>query len=297
MEEQKNHVKLGHSLADFYFLCVMLNRIIILFLLFSFGNNYILLANDGSIDNKVSGLDSYFETSAGIAHFYLRDQATSPLIYSGLNFVSQAKLSFLSEKMRHGFEFYFSYGNLNPYSSVSSANLENMTGEINHYYVRLIKKFDDIPLSIFAGASINIRGGFRDHSRFTNNSFSFDQTNSLNLNLMAEYPFNVFGRDFLLSYRSFVPVYAFIVRPAFASSTPSGFTNGSGNDFADYLNSGFHATINSFFRWNNSFELQYKIRNSNRIKLSYSWDYYKIGGLKTMESASHYVMFGTMFSF
>lgn len=275
----------------------MIFRIFILVTLSFIFNCNVIVANEDSLDDNSPKLNSYFQTSAGFSYFNLRDQATSPLLYSGLSFVSQLKLNFVSEKMRHGFEFSFVYGNLNPYSSISSANLENLRGEINHYYVRKIKQFNLVHLNVFAGASINIRGGFRNHSRFTNNSFSFDQTNSLNLNLLAELPFNLFRREFLLSYHSFIPVYAFIVRPSFASSVPEGFTEQSGNNISDYLSSGFHATLNKYFRWNNSFELQYIIRNNNRIRLSYSWDYYKIEGLKTMESASHYILFGTMFSF
>lgn len=243
----------------------------------------------------------YFDTSIGLSNFYLRDKATSPVIYSGTNFFSTAGISFINKNMRHGINFRFNYGNLTPHirpeSVANTSKLENLGAEIDHFYLRKVYSLYDEKINFFTGLSANISGNMRDHSRFTNNSLSYDQANSLSINVQTEYDFTLFKRNFSAKLRSYIPIYTFIVRPSFASSTPIGFINQQSSDISAYFESGHHTSINNYFRWVNLFDLEYHLKNGNKLKLTYSWDYYAYKADYGVNAARHNILLGTMFNF
>ncbi len=250
--------------------------------------------NDTIKSRKYTG---YFDSSVGISYFYLRDNATSPLIYKGLNFSSDLRIMFLNNKMRHGAILGFNYGKLKPVSIYNSSRIENIGTGIDYFYLRKFSEINDKNITLFAGLSINIGGNIRDHSRYVNNSISYEQVNSLNINFQSEYNFTLFKRDFQLIYRTYSPFYAFVLRPSFASSVPEGFIDQTGNNFKAYLESCNHLTFNKYFRWNNSFDLCYILKNGNKLRLSYGWDFYNIDILHNVKSANHKLLFSTMFNF
>ena len=249
-------------------------------------------------DTSRSEMVRFYDVAPGMTYFYMRDEGMSPLIYQGFNFTANSRIQWRNNKMRHGINYHFVYGNLKTQRHPTNpSQVENLRMELDHYYVRHTYEDESTGINVFLGGSVNVLGTMRSHQRFGNNALNYDGVFSLNVNALAEYDFQLWSRDFELSYRVFIPVYGYVFRPSYATSVPGGFINQQGSDFRAALESGHHATVNQFFRWNNTLELNYSLKNGNRLRLSYVWDYYSIAKTHPVKVAMHQVLIGTMFNF
>jgi hypothetical protein len=258
-----------------------------------------LQAINDSLDNHLFKKRYSLDILSGASYFYLRDVGMSPLIYKGYNFSGNVNFNIEGKKFRHYTKLNFHNGGLKTLRHPqNSSKLSNLRGEADFYYTRKFHEIKQHHLGFFGGLNFNVLGNMRMHNRFGNNAYNYDFVSSLNINFQTEYDFNLFKRKFKLTYIAFTPFAAFVVRPFFASSIPSGFLEDFENEkFKSAIKSGYLTSFNNFRRFNNQFELCYYLKNQNALKIIYAWDYYQIEKTHQVKLARHSLLFGLNFKF
>lgn len=239
----------------------------------------------------------YINIGAGFTVPTSYDLSFSDIVYQGYAGSVNAQYHRRSARNMGHLDFRFDLGELT--NSTSLAYLTYYRFEGNYSYETLLKNLSKDRLAWYAGGSFNSLWTLFQHRDFSNNSFNNSVYASVSPHTSLVYSFKLWNRDFRLQGSAYIPLLTFAMRPSYGSSNFSGFLDDDREDtFRQLLESGKLVSFNKFFRYSNTFALEYLFKkNPNRIRLSYEWNYLRYSEPRLTQSASHNITFSTMFNF
>jgi hypothetical protein len=255
--------------------------------------------------------DKYLGLGLGGSYMKVIDNATSPLLYKGLNFPF-ISLSYLthSDKIIKTFEMDFSFGQLKTRTETPWYDQRNTSFYLAFRYNQLyrIRKFEKINVSWYVGPEINSNSHFRINYKYENSVFNYDNYNGIGLATRFELPFSYKSkkfkflfmnlkrrdRDLRLSWQLSTPLISLMVRPSYV--TISNFIDPELRTAitSDNIDGGIFVPFNL----RSQTELFYKLHNGNLFKLAYIWNFYHHDpGYNKVQSAFHAVCFSFIYKF
>lgn len=205
----------------------------------------------------------YLRLGCGPAREALRDQAMSPLLYSG--FQGAFQLGFDAERPKglHRMDAWFWYGTT---TAGSGRNTQNYTFAINGSYLRQLPA---TPIRL--GGAFTFWGSFREHQTLVNSYFFYDVFFALGPTVSAVRSIQVLHRKWQLDGQLGIPLLTLGARPAYSGLEAIPFTH---DDFPDlkYLRVG---SLNLLQNVKLRLEIIYPLKRGNRLSLLYFWDIYR----------------------
>ncbi|MEK6475956.1 hypothetical protein WJR50_00430 [Catalinimonas sp. 4WD22] len=239
----------------------------------------------------------YINIGGGFTAPVSYDKSFSTIVYRGYAGSVAAQYHRRSEKVMDHLDFRFDIGELT--NSTSLAYLTYYRFEGNYSYEKKLKNIWQDRLEWHVGGSFNALWTLFQHRNFNNNAFNNSVYGSLSPRTSLVYNFNLFNRDFKLIGSAYLPILSVAMRPSYGSSNFFGFLDDERDDtFRQLVESSKLVSLNKFFRYSNTFALEYFFKNNpNRIRLSYEWNYLRYSEPRITQSASHNITFSTMFNF
>ncbi len=220
----------------------------------------------------------------------LRYQGHAASVVGGFHFRKD------SSKLQH-IDLRFDYGQMSAFA-FEFADVNYFRIEGNYSYQKRIKNIWQDRLQWFVGGSVNTLYTLWDFSNFSNNAFNTSLYVSLSPTTSLAYPFKLWSRQFRATYSAYLPLLTFAVRPSYGTTRLPGFLDDERDEpVAQFFESGSLTSLNKFFRYSNTWSLEYFLSNRNRLRLSYEWNYVRYSEPRLVQAASHNITIGTMFNF
>ncbi len=197
---------------------------------------------------------------------------------------------------RHSGLVRFDYGQMTAFD-FAAADVNSFRFEGNYSYEKQLPQPHE-RLLWYVGGNFSGLWTLWQFQNFSNNAFNNSFYFSLSPQTTLEYPFRLWKRRFLVSYSAFVPLLTFAVRPSYGTTRFPEFLDDERDEpLRQFVGSGRFATLNRFFRYSNTLALEYALRNANRLRLSYTWNYLRYSEPRMVQTASHNITLATMFNF
>ena len=198
---------------------------------------------------------------------------------------------------RHIVNARFDYGQMSAFA-FRFADVNAFRFEGNYAYERLVKPLWKDRLLWYVGGSFNGLWTLWQFQNFSNNAYNNSFYFSLSPQTTIEYPFKLWKRNFQVSYSAFLPLLTFAVRPSYGTTRFPEFLDDERDEpVRQFLESGQLTSLNHFFRYSNTLALEYTLRNTNRLRFSYTWNFVRYNEPRLVKSASHNITLSTMFNF
>ena len=239
-----------------------------------------------------------FNLMAGYTLPKFLDKSASSLRYQGhaLSFVGGFHFRKDSSVLNH-LDARFDYGQMSAFA-FEYADVNYYRTEVNYSYKRHVRNLLQNRLHWFAGGSVNGLWMLWNFENYSNNSVNNSVYLSLSPATSLVYPFTLWNRRFQLDYSANLPLLTFAVRPSYGTTRLPGFLDDEREEpIAQFFESGQLTSFNKFFRFSNTFSLEYVLNNNNRLRLSYEWNYLRYSEPRLVKAASHNIVIGTMFNF
>jgi len=243
--------------------------------------------------------ERYFQFTPGYAFQQGRDEGMSPLIYSGNHFNGTVGLEKTKNKQFNQLELTAIFGRLRAKSQPEAlrSSVLALRTQLDYCHERFIRSWMNDDLTFYLGGSWNNLLNVLWHQRYLNNSLNYAFSSSLGPSGRFEYRFSLKQRKFRIRAQLQIPLVAFNLRPAFASSLPEGYIAQERSNVRAFFDSGELQTLNKFFRLRNLLQVHYELPNNNEVMLAYRWDYYAMQEEHPVKMAVHQILIGWRFHF
>lgn len=241
----------------------------------------------------------YFQLGIGYTLPKFLDQSSSVLRYRGHAASVTAGLHWANppETVRYQVYTRFDYGRMSAFD-FAFADLNFYRFEGNYTYERQLKVSSAKQLRWYIGGSVNGLWTLWHFENFSNNAFNNSFYFSLSPHFTLKYSFQLWKRDLQVSYSAFLPLLTFAVRPSYGTTRFPEFLDDERDEpVQQFLGSGRMTTLGNFARYSNTTALEYVLRNANRLRLSYTWNFVSYNEPRVVKSASHNITLSTMFNF
>jgi len=230
----------------------------------------------------------------GFSHVKVMDQATSPLLYKGIEFPFLS-LGYLTHSYRivRTFEIDFSAGSLKTRTETDWQDTKNSSYYIVMRYNQLyrVRPILHDKVNWYLGPEANFNGHIRHNIKYENSAVTYDTYFGLGISNRFEFPFHIKKRKLRLSWQLSIPVVGFVIRPSYVT-IPHYFDS---NIFSSLSTKGGFFTP---FNIRSQTELFWVLKNQNMFKLSYIWNFYNHNpGYNKVQSAFHGLCFSFIFKF
>ena len=249
--------------------------------------------------------NTYVDLGVGITKHKIRDEATSPLRYSG-NLLSSYG-AFLKE---HKDRIWRVYGGFNYGQIKKAVNGSTYIGTAYNGYAGMsvlfgLKRWSTDKLFIYVGGDALWTGDFRLNFNFQNAAYNYNLTTSIGPSAAVHYKFgwkaksfkmaglkfNRKDRNLKISYQLNTPLVFNYIRPDY--SVINDFTNGESSSSFDNNHTTF---LGDAFRLNMRSELYYYFHNENAVKFNYMWEFTKVKDENfIVDSSNHYFLISLLF--
>ncbi|MEM9831540.1 MAG: hypothetical protein AAF944_12945 [Bacteroidota bacterium] len=239
-----------------------------------------------------------FNIGAGYTLPKFFDRSSSSLRYQGHAVSATGGFHFRedSSTMQH-IDLRFDYGQMSAFA-FEFADVEYVRVEGNYSYQKRIRDIWQNRLHWFVGGSINSLYNLWIFSNYSNNSVNTSLYVSISPATTLVYSFTLWNRKFRASYSAYLPLLTFAVRPSYGTTRLPGFLDDERDEpVAQFFESGSLTSLNKFFRYSNTWSLEYFLSNRNRLRLTYEWNYLRYSEPRLVQAASHNIVIGTMFNF
>ena len=227
------------------------------------------------------------------------DQSFSALRYQGYAASVTAGLVWANPDTtaRHLAHARFDYGQMSAFS-FAFADLDAFRFEAHYSYETRMKPLWKDRLRWYVGGNLSGLWTLWQFQNYSNNAFNNSFYFSLSPQTTLEYPFRLWKRNFQVSYSAFLPLLTFAIRPSYGTTRLPEFIDSERDEpVQQFLGSGRVTSLNRFFRYSNTLALEYALRNTNRLRLSYTWNFIRYNEPRLVQSASHNITIATMFNF
>jgi hypothetical protein len=281
-----------------------LPRFLYTFMLIALASTFAMAQSSESLvqtSKDTTKFNRYRVISAGFSLPLLRDQAISPLRYTGLGLlVTINSWKVKPEVLKQSFaKAGFAY-------LANSANSNSLTffhAEYDYTYFRKIKTYREDRLRIFAGGGADAFVNLKLLSLNVNNQLGYDFAASLKVSGLMQYDFRLFKRKFLLTEQLSIPFVSVLSRPPFSWPAPYDAYEEGGK----WTSAIKVASFGNYFRLQNRLSLDWfpserrlrKARHhiSSNWRLTYEWDYMQISRPNETKTAIPALLIGRVMRF
>lgn len=237
--------------------------------------------------------------SPGYAMQQGRDEGMSPLTYRGSHFHGTIGVEKRKKDNLNALHFSAASGKMRAHqvAPVTRPSALALRLQMDYSYQRRIGMWLDDQLAVYVGASWNNLLNVLYHQRYVNNSLNYIFSSSIGPSGRVDYQFKIKSKSFWVHAQLQIPLLAFNMRPAYASSLPEGYIAQERSNVRAFFDSGKLVTLNRFFRLRNTLGLAHPMRNGNEVFLNYCWDYYASSTLHRTQFAVHQISLGWRFRF
>jgi len=161
----------------------------------------------------------------GYAYQEGRDAGMSPLLYSGNNFSALLGFEKRANKSIHRADVSGIVGFMQVPGFPQSFHLpvKAYRLQFDYKYLHQVKAWKTDALRLYAGGVWNTLANLRYNMNYDNNAYNYDFSTSLGGAVALFYNFKIRKKPFLFYSEIELPLVAFNIRPAYASSIPEGF--------------------------------------------------------------------------
>lgn len=229
----------------------------------------------------------------------VNDAGMSPLNYRGAALRLQIGITNEGENYMQTFALNGDAAQLSNTFESSPSQITSLRYDIDYAYLTKHKNLINLPQThFFIGGSLNQTANLREHNRYGNNALNYDGIFSLQLSTGIRKQFQLFKLPLSAFYRVDLPVISRFWRPFYATSIPREHLDlDEDPTFSSLWNSGDWGFTNRVFRLRSALEIHYLLNNGNRIKLGYTWDYYRINDLHKVKAGISQITLGLIFNF
>ncbi|MCB0805297.1 MAG: hypothetical protein KDC05_05820 [Bacteroidales bacterium] len=255
--------------------------------------------------------DKYLTMGTGLSWVKAIDNATSPLLYKGMQ-IGNFNLGHLvhsQERIKHT-DVEFNFGWLKTRTETPWYDPRNTSYRIVIRHNILYRMKPEIFQKVrwYLGPEFNINGHFRVNYKYGNSALNFDNYNGVGIATHFEFPFSYTSRSFKLwfikinrrdrnlrlSWQLSTPVLSFMLRPTYVTITNFIDPELQSAITADHVDGGFFVPFNLRSETN----LYYLLQNGNMLRLGYTWNFYHHDpGYNKVQSAYHGLFFSFVFKF
>ncbi len=265
---------------------------ILFFLSIGLGGTPLAFAQEAALPVK----ERFFNLGGGYTLPKFIDNSFSLARYQGHAVSAVGGFQFRKPARLHHLDFRFDYGEMSNASGFAVVDYFRFEG--NYAYQKLIRSFWQDKIQWYAGGSLNTLWTLWIYNNYTNNAYDNSVYGSLSPQTSLVYHFTLFNRTFRAGFSAYLPVLTLAMRPTYGASSFAGFLDDDRDDtFRQLLESSQLASFNKFFRYSNTFSLEYPLRNANRLRLSYEWNILRYSEPRIVKAASHNITIATMFNF
>jgi hypothetical protein len=252
-----------------------------------------------SADPTETGRSRQFSISGGWTHLGLRDMGISPLYYSGSHVLAGAGYRSQSQKVMNHLDLTFMAGSLFPaiYPDLASSRMESIKTSASYSRLWFTGKSSNQKLGWHLGGRWNTQFAHYRHNQFVNSEINQYFIGTIGASGMLTYPVSGNERKHLMIFQIHLPLAAAIVRNSYAYIKPAGFLEHENSRLQSILNSIEYASPKNFFNLETDFSFEYSMRNNNRLRIGYRWEYMGHRNYNTLKSATHGIILQTMFNF
>lgn len=237
--------------------------------------------------------------SPGYAMQRGRDEGMSPLTYRGSQFHGTIGIEKQKKGILNALYLSASFGRMRAYNAppVIRPSALALRLQMDYSYQRRVGMWLDDKLAVYVGASWNNLLNVLWHQHYVNNSLNYIFSSAIGPSGQVDYHFKIKSKSFRVHAQLQIPVLAFNIRPAYASSIPEGFIAQERSNIRAFFDSGKLVTLNRFFRLKNTLGIAHPLRNGNELFLNYCWDYYSSNTMHRTQLAAHQILLGWRFRF
>ena len=239
----------------------------------------------------------HLNIGAGWAHMGLRDKGISPLYYSGSHLFFASGFKHQTDSLLNQLEVNFLYGSITPviYPGLTISQMQSFRTGISFSHMRFAGNLLGNKGKFFLGGIIGSQFTYYEHNQFANsakNNFSFS---TISISSSLSYPLPANERKYNLTLQLYMPVVAFIIRPAHSYIKPEGFLDHNKGNLLSLLNSIEVASLNKFFGLGSELSFKYRLRNNNALRMGYRWEYSGHNNINQLKTATHGIILQTFF--
>jgi hypothetical protein len=225
---------------------------------------YLLSIGNSKAQNKP---ERDIQLSAGVSHLRILEQKLSPMVYTGPGFTGNAAWNKRSTKAVQQAKYSFQYAlTQNGISSAfTGTGMEYQAQQLQYTWLKSFysEKTDAPTFSI--GPQLSVTQIYRRHTGMYNNAAVQELRGGLDLHLQWYYPFRAGNRNWSMKTEAEIPVFGMHTRPAWGSWRPNGIELFETPKNIDYLRAAKIATLNRYLRIFLNWELNYALKNGNRL--------------------------------
>lgn len=233
--------------------------------------------------------------TAGYSYGVVLDAGMSSLTYGGAGIHGALGLEMKNPFVRNELTASFDYQLLNTLTDYNGSQAYHFMAMLN--YTRMWNLSTDASKKWrwAVGGIFRNEWSLRQHLSYSNNNFLNDFYSNLRPAATLDYNFRLFHRHFTAQGGLDIPIFGYVVRPIYTSTTYEKQINNDENVF-NFLKSGQFSSLNKLRGMHFHWQLTMPLRNANKIRASYYWDYQKYDGLNTVQMAFHQVSFTLLFN-
>lgn len=222
----------------------------------------------------------YQVISLGASRPLLRDQAISPLRYSGWG--GMVSVQSWWEKPKVIKQLVLKGGGALMANEANGNQLTLLHAELHYHYYRKVKSYAEDRLRLFAGGGADAWMYFKFLSLNVNNGIGYDIGGSLKASGLLQYDFTFLKKKFTLTEQLSVPFVSVVARPPFSWPDPYDAYEPGGSwtsavrihSFGNYLRFQNRLTLDWFPTEKRRRRARHYIASNWR--LTYEWDYMQI---------------------
>jgi hypothetical protein len=230
-------------------------------------NTTLLLAQD-----MKPAHDNYFFLGLGVPLVTVRDEAHSPLKYSG--FAPTLRVGFENingdfvSRISVAASFGLAKPKTSPKPSQTLSGMEISTFQVNYTYYAIINAYKKEEWNRYLGGAATLTFDLRSYNLPSNNLLGYQVNFSLNAGGFLQKQLNDKGR---FNYEVFTPIISYSLRPNYLGMLP---TKGSDVNPQNVFLNGKTVTVDKLFRLYNRFSYEQQIKPYRAHRLFYSWDFH-----------------------
>jgi len=228
----------------------------------------------------------FLKVGVGLNRQSMSDKNFTTLLYTGQSAGYYASLKYETNNSFHELELFYTTG-IKTMKVLPEAHLR--AGYFNLAYTNLyrIGALENHSLACKIGGALDMLYAKRKFNNFINNNVAFEFAASLSAAVEGTYKFGNGLAGFSITDRLTVPFGTLLAQPSFGSNNAAGSVLQNGNSIGDIFKENRIAGFSSFLRFKNYCSLEKAISDNGKLSLNYTWDFYRLNGLRQVMQASH----------
>jgi hypothetical protein len=248
---------------------------------------------------STKGYTRYFGFGAGAAYRSFVDEVMSPIAYSKIG--ATASIANIKTNETKYVELYFqgSYMEMNrPSEALVKARTKSINGLMDYRYMyKLAVPFlNDGIYDVRAGGMLSTQFSLKDAEHLGNSSKVNEYAASLGVTAkIARQQFTNDRKTYLIWELS-IPFIASLSRPGYMNQ-PTSLSNDR-TAIENLFENNAVGTFGKYLRLNSRVSYMYSIKNGNKLRLTYQWDYNKMKGVSgKVYTVEHSLILTYMFNY